>query len=50
MVVAVGNHAFDPLSKELMEGGFVAKVIGDAEKPGTVYDAVSAGHRAGMTV
>ena len=50
VIVATGNHSFDPLSDQLQGVEFAIKVVGDAEKPGTIYDAVSSGHKAGMTV
>lgn len=50
VVVATGSHPFDPLSGELREAGFAVTVVGDAETPGRIYDAVGSGHRAGMAV
>ncbi len=50
VVVAMGNHPYDPLSGKLREAGFAVMVVGDAERPGRLYDAVSAGHGAGATV
>ncbi len=50
VIVAMGNYSFDLLSGQLQEAGFAVKVVGDAEEPGTIYGAVSSGHRAGMTV
>jgi 2,4-dienoyl-CoA reductase-like NADH-dependent reductase (Old Yellow Enzyme family)/thioredoxin reductase len=50
VVVTVGNHPHDPLSHELREAGFEVEVVGDAEKPGKLYDAVNSGHAAGVAV
>jgi len=50
VIVATGNHSFDPLSGQLQGAAFTIKVVGDAEKLGTIYDAVHSGHEAGITV
>ena len=50
VVVATSNQSFDPLSSELHGAHFSVQVVGDAEKPGSIFDAVSAGHRAAMAV
>jgi NADPH-dependent 2,4-dienoyl-CoA reductase/sulfur reductase-like enzyme len=50
VVVATGNRPFDHLSEELVEAGFPVIVAGDAGSPGKVYDAVTSGHRAAMSV
>jgi hypothetical protein len=50
VIVAVGNHPFDPLSRNLLEMGFQVQVIGDAARPGKIYDAIVSGHRAGMAL
>ncbi|MCK4657385.1 MAG: FAD-dependent oxidoreductase, partial [candidate division Zixibacteria bacterium] len=49
-VVITGNHSFDPLSEQLQGMKFAVKVIGDAEKPGSIYQAVSSGHEVGLAV
>jgi len=50
VVIAVGNQSFDPLSEALRKEGIHVEVIGDAEKPARVYDAVDSGHKAAMAV
>jgi NADPH-dependent 2,4-dienoyl-CoA reductase/sulfur reductase-like enzyme len=50
VVVTAGNRPFNPLSEQLVGVEFAVKVVGDADKPGTIYDAVGSGHKAGMTV
>jgi pyruvate/2-oxoglutarate dehydrogenase complex dihydrolipoamide dehydrogenase (E3) component len=50
VVTAVGNRKFDRLSKGLRECGIFVITVGDAEKPGRVYDAITSGHRAVLTI
>ena len=50
VVVATGNRSFNPLADQLQGAEFTVKVVGDADKPGTIYEAVHSGHKAGMTV
>ena len=50
IVVTAGNRSFNPLSDQLQKERFNIMVIGDADKPGTVYDAVNSGHHGGMAV
>ena len=46
VLVAVGHHSHDPLSADLVEAGLEVEVIGDARKPGQVWDATQGGHNA----
>ena len=46
VVVAVGNQPFAPLSEQLRNEGTTALVVGDADTPGPVCDAVASGHWA----
>ena len=54
-LVAVGATAYDPLSRQLKDLGLAVDVIGDARRPGQVFDATTAGRevvaamRAGET-
>lgn len=50
VVVAVGNRAFEPLSKDLSNAGIALRIAGDAETPAKMYDAVLSGHRAALSV
>jgi 2,4-dienoyl-CoA reductase (NADPH2) len=50
VVVATGNHPFDTLSEHLQGAEFAVKVIGDAEKPGNIYQAVRSGHEVGLAI
>ena len=50
VVVAAGNHSFDPLSAELQQRGYAVSVIGDARTPGSIHDAVKAGYRAALAI
>jgi NADPH-dependent 2,4-dienoyl-CoA reductase/sulfur reductase-like enzyme len=50
VAVATGSHPFDPLSGRLREAGITVKIIGDAAKPGTIYDAVRSGHEVAMSL
>jgi len=49
-VMAVGGRPFDPLSAELAEAGLSVRVVGDAQRPAKIHDAVVSGHRAGAEV
>jgi NADPH-dependent 2,4-dienoyl-CoA reductase/sulfur reductase-like enzyme len=49
-VVAVGNHSVDPMSAVLRERGLTVHVIGDASKPGQVWDATQAGYQLARTL
>jgi 2,4-dienoyl-CoA reductase-like NADH-dependent reductase (Old Yellow Enzyme family)/thioredoxin reductase len=46
VLVAVGHRSYDPLSIELVGAGFEVEVIGDARKPGQVWDATQGGRTA----
>lgn len=50
VIVATGNESFDPLSKKLAAAGLIVEVVGDADTPGKLYDAVNSGHMAGATI
>jgi 2,4-dienoyl-CoA reductase-like NADH-dependent reductase (Old Yellow Enzyme family)/thioredoxin reductase len=45
-LVAVGHRSHDPLSAELVEAGLEVEVVGDALKPGQVWDATQGGRAA----
>jgi len=46
VLVAVGNQSYDPLSAALQEIGLEVEVVGDARKPGQVWDATQDGRTA----
>jgi 2,4-dienoyl-CoA reductase-like NADH-dependent reductase (Old Yellow Enzyme family)/thioredoxin reductase len=50
ILVAVGHRSHDPLSAELVKAGLEVEVVGDARKPGQVWDATQNGHAAVVTV
>ncbi len=50
IVVAVGNLPFDPLSKALHKAKIPVQIVGDAAVPGRIYDAVTSGHAAAMSL
>jgi 2,4-dienoyl-CoA reductase-like NADH-dependent reductase (Old Yellow Enzyme family)/thioredoxin reductase len=50
VVVTVGNRPFDPLSDKLREAGYVVNVVGDANQPANIYEAVKSGHQAAMAL
>jgi len=46
VVVAVGHRSYDPLSEGLERAGLPVTVIGDAARPGQIFDATSSGRAA----
>jgi 2,4-dienoyl-CoA reductase (NADPH2) len=50
VVVAVGNRSDDRLSAKLRAEGLAVAVVGDAEKPARVVDAVSSGRAAAAAI
>ncbi len=50
VVVAVGRRSHDPLSEDLRAQGLDVRVVGDAEKPARVVDAVCSGHEAAVGI
>ncbi len=50
VVLAAGTRAFNPLQKELEDRGVVSQVIGDAQRPAMVFEAVHQGYAAGNSV
>jgi 2,4-dienoyl-CoA reductase-like NADH-dependent reductase (Old Yellow Enzyme family)/thioredoxin reductase len=46
VLVAVGHHSHNPLSVELNEAGLDVEVVGDALRPGQVWDATQGGRAA----
>jgi len=49
-IVTVGHTSYDPLSDYLDSETTPVMVIGDADKPARIYDAVIAGHRVAMSI
>jgi NADPH-dependent 2,4-dienoyl-CoA reductase/sulfur reductase-like enzyme len=49
VLVAVGHQSYNPLSAGLRAAGIEVEVLGDADEPGQILDAVRAGHRAFAT-
>ena len=43
MVLAVGTRSVNDLIKPLQENNIEIKIIGDARKPGQIYDAIKDG-------
>jgi len=50
VVMAVGTRADNPLQQVCEDLGIACRVIGDANKPAMVFDAVHQGYRAGREV
>jgi 2,4-dienoyl-CoA reductase (NADPH2) len=50
VVVAIGNRPYDPLSAKLRAEGLAVSVVGDAERPARVVDAVCSGHAAAAAI
>lgn len=48
VVMTVGVDPYDPISADLRESGYQVHVIGDAEQPGNVHQAVTSGHRVAL--
>ncbi len=46
VLVAVGHRSHDPLSTALREAGIAVEVVGDARKPGQIWDATQDGRAA----
>lgn len=50
VIIAVGSRSNHKLAQELIDAGHIVKVIGDAEKVGTVLEAVAQGYEAGGNI
>jgi 2,4-dienoyl-CoA reductase-like NADH-dependent reductase (Old Yellow Enzyme family)/thioredoxin reductase len=48
VLVTVGHRSYDPLSAALQETGLEVEVVGDARKPGQIWDATQDGRAAIM--
>jgi hypothetical protein len=43
VLVSVGHRSHDPLSARLRAAGIPVEVLGDAQRPGQIFDATQAG-------
>jgi len=50
VILAVGSVSYNPLEKEFEGSGLEVKVVGDAKKIGTAFDAIHSGHKAGLSI
>lgn len=50
VVATSSNESYDPLSDQIDHQQFIVKRVGDAEKPGRIYDAILSGHQAAMSI
>lgn len=50
IIVSIGHKSYENLSEQLMKSGFTVHVIGDAQKPAKIIDAVTAGYKIAMAI
>jgi 2,4-dienoyl-CoA reductase (NADPH2) len=50
VVLAVGTTAYNPLQKAASELGIHCRVVGDAERPATAFEATHSGFKAGRSI
>jgi 2,4-dienoyl-CoA reductase (NADPH2) len=50
VVLAVGTKAYNPLQKTAAELGIHCRVVGDAERPATAFEATHSGFKAGRGI
>lgn len=50
VVLAIGTKSYNPLEEELKDSGMEVKVVGDAKKIATAFEATHSGHKAGKSL